>query len=556
MSINEEIHPTLEHTPAFSSGGSQPQPHVGLQRGTKPRFDDETRDLLRRRLFAAAVAIISILGIAFVGNLILGNYELWWLRTLFLAAMGWSVFQLTRNDIPLGQLRLYEVIVFGIFFLQLLLMMTTRLSSYAALEDVGSVAAVRFGYLAAFSILILAYGIFVPNDWKRGSAVIIPMALLPYLVFWIISAMDAPVRSAFDSIAYTSPIPITAMAAAVAIYGTHTINAVRKQAFQARQFGQYRLGRLLGKGGMGQVFEAEHLLLKRPCAIKLIRPENESDEKAIVSFEREVKATAKLTHWNTVEIFDYGRTDDGTFYYVMELLRGMSLHELVTQIGPVGNDRAIYLMQQLCDALDEAHDVGLIHRDLKPANLFVSRLGKQFDVVKLLDFGLVKLHRHGESDASQSSSFSGTPQYMSPEQAIAYESVDPRSDIYAVGCMAYFAVAGQPPFLRPSTMETLTAHARETPSPPSALVTTISPELDQIIFKCLAKEPQDRFQSAAELRAALAGASQGNWDNRTAAQWWDLHREKRIDDVGEEAPTFVIPKPVDSIDETIAMEER
>ena len=204
---------------------------------------------------------------------------------------------------------------------------------------------------------------------------------------------------------------------------------------KARQLGQYRLGRCLGAGGMGEVYLGEHLLLRRPCAIKLIRPERVGDPKNLQRFEREVRATATLTHPNTIQIFDYGHADDGTFYYVMEYLEGMTLEQLVTAHGPLPPARAIHCLRQLCGALREAHAIGLIHRDIKPGNVMVCERGGVPDVVKLLDFGLV-LSLGGAQDGerlTQQGAISGTPAYMSPEQAEGREDLDLRSDIYSLG---------------------------------------------------------------------------------------------------------------------------
>jgi serine/threonine protein kinase len=337
-------------------------------------------------------------------------------------------------------------------------------------------------------------------------------AVLPYVVFWVLRLFNPLVDEALGAIQYTSPIPLTAMAAIVGIFGASTINSVRREAFKARQFGQYRLGEKLGTGGMGEVYKAEHVLLKRPCAIKLIRSESESDAKAIANFETEVKATAKLTHWNTVEIFDYGHTDDGTFYYVMELLPGLSLQELVDRYGPLPQSRVVYLLKQICDALDEAHNIGFIHRDLKPANIFVSQRGNKYDVAKLLDFGLVK--QHDQDLSSDKTGFSGTPQYMSPEQATSYNLVDARSDIYALGCVAYFALTGQPPFPASSIIEALEAHAnREVQRLSEIGSSEISKELDEIVMKCLNKSPDDRFQNCRDLIAALSRCGCDQWSD-------------------------------------------
>src|SRR5256885_2896070 len=196
---------------------------------------------------------------------------------------------------------------------------------------------------------------------------------------------------------------------------------------------------------MGEVYFAEHQLLKRPCAIKLIRPSLSQQARVLARFELEVRATARLSHWNTVEVYDYGRTDDGTFFYVMEYLPGLSLAELVERHGPLPPERVIYLLRQACQALREAHGMGLIHRDIKPANIFAAQRGGLHDVTKLLDFGLAK--RKAEAPAmqlSQHGSITGSPLYMSPEQASG-QRADHRSDIYALGAVAYFLLTGYAP---------------------------------------------------------------------------------------------------------------
>ncbi len=544
------MQPTLVKTQLYDSdpqsAASSEHPLVGLLRGGKPQFDDETTGLLRSRLFGASIAIGIILGLAFIGNFVVGKHVLWWLRALFLATMLSATFLLRRPNWTLVQLRIWELVIFGIFFVQLLMMMVTRLVGYAEAGDIGSFAGVEFGYLAAFCVLILAYGIFVPNDWRRGSLVIIPLAIAPYVTFWILAALNEQAAELFQGIAYRSPIPITGMGAAVGIYGTHTINSVRQQAFEARQFGQYQLGKLLGSGGMGQVFEAEHLMLKRPCAIKLIHPENAAQDRALASFEKEVKATARLTHWNTVEIFDYGHTDDGTFYYVMELLKGLSLQQLVNRFGPLPPARWVHLWRQLCDALEEAHAIGLIHRDLKPGNIQVSQLGTKYDVAKLLDFGLVK-ETDLQANADQPTTFSGTPLYMSPEQALHFDRVDGRSDIYSLGCVAYFALTGRPPFQGSDVLETLKAHALEMVPPVTQLNPTVPADLEAIVLKCLAKDPFDRYQNVTELGRALDGCRpEPDWSNEIAGAWWAgiqnlIPSDDEDDEISPDDPTRQLP---------------
>ena len=230
-------------------------------------------------------------------------------------------------------------------------------------------------------------------------------------------------------------------------FGARTISRLRRQVAEARQLGQYRLRRRIGAGGMGEVYLAEHQLLKRPCAVKLIRPGDVADPKALARFEREVRLTATLSHPNTVEIYDYGRTEDGTYYYVMEYLPGLSLAELVERHGPLPPGRAVYLLRQVCGALREAHAAGLIHRDIKPSNIFAARRGGMDDVAKLLDFGLVlPAATAGAPHLSGEGQILGTPLFMSPEQATGGRELDERSDIYSLGAVAYYLLTGRPPF--------------------------------------------------------------------------------------------------------------
>jgi len=289
-----------------------------------------------------------------------------------------------------------------------------------------------------------------------------------------------------------------------------------------RQIGQYRLQRLLGSGGMGEVYLAEHPLIKRPCAIKIIRPDKAGDSRALARFEREVKATAALSHWNTVDIYDFGRTADGTLYLVMEYLRGMNLGELVQVYGPMPADRVVYLMRQACDALTEAHGLDLIHRDLKPANIFAALRGGLYDVTKLIDFGLAKpLHSLEGSDLTLEGFFTGSPLYMSPEQATDDDGHDKRSDIYSLGAVMYFLLTGRPPFDYDKPLKVIIAHSYETPRPLCELAPDVPDSLQQIILRCLKKDPDERFQDAEHLALALdwTGLAR-SWSRTKAAQWW------------------------------------
>ena len=275
-----------------------------------------------------------------------------------------------------------------------------------------------------FLVLMILYGVFIPNDPKTTASMVLTMALGPLVVIAVLAARRPGRRSCpmnWRSISSRSAIRSSLLlSAALAIYSAYVLNHLRRDLHQAKKLGQYQLGEKLGEGGMGEVYLAEHQLLKRPCALKLIKPDVNTNPIALARFEREVQSAAMLSHPNTIEIFDYGHTDDGTFYYVMEYLPGLSVSDLVRQSGPMPPGRVVFLMRQVCGSLAEAHRYGLVHRDLKPANILVAILGGKCDVAKVLDFGLVKLT--ATPDAPQLTAdytVSGTPQYMSPEQATA-----------------------------------------------------------------------------------------------------------------------------------------
>jgi serine/threonine-protein kinase len=369
--------------------------------------------------------------------------------------------------------------------------------------------------------LIVIYGVFIPNTWKRCSIVVGIGALLPMIVTPISAAMHGLLTPAV-----THALPDLAIAmitgVTVAVFGSYRLRFLQQQAFEAQQLGQYRLKRRLGTGGMGEVYLAEHVLLRRPCAIKLIRPDRAQGE-TFDRFEREVQAMATLTHWNTVEIFDYGHAEDGTFYYVMEYLPGPTLEALVKQHGPVPAARAIHFLRQVCAALREAHGIGLLHRDIKPTNILICERGGVRDVAKLLDFGLVQDAGLGKEAMrlTVQGTVLGSPPYMSPEQAASRPNLDARTDIYSLGGVAYFLVTGQAPFPRDSAMEMLLAHAYEPALPPTNLRPEIPLDLEAIILRCLSKRPDERYSNVVELDQALAAcADAGEWTEERAADWW------------------------------------
>ena len=320
--------------------------------------------------------------------------------------------------------------------------------------------------------------------------------------------------------------------AAVVIAGV--VTKLGQQVTRAREMGSYQLGELLGRGGMGEVYKATHRMLARPAAIKLIRTEmlgpvdDEAAKLAVTRFRREAEAAANLRSQHTVELYDFGVTEDGTLYLVMEFLDGMDLESLVRETGPLPAGRAIYILRQVCDSLEEAHGRGLVHRDIKPANIHLGLVGLHHDFVKVLDFGLVKEVSSVSPETSMATipgqMALGTPAYMAPEMALG-EPVDGRADIYALGCVAYYLLTGQLVFEAEKAFQMIAKHLQTSPVPPSRRTDQpVSPQLEDLILKCLAKDAKHRPQSARELAAALARVPVEAWGEEDASHWWTTRR--------------------------------
>ena len=319
----------------------------------------------------------------------------------------------------------------------------------------------------------------------------------------------------------------------VAVYGSRLIYGLNRDVAEARELGSYRLEESLGKGGMGEVWRARHRLLARPAAIKLVRLDTSLNNRALSTdhlmqrFEREAQVTASLTSPHTVGLFDFGLNDEGTFYYVMELLDGLDLDILVVKYGPVPAERVVHILTQVCKSLAEAHDSGLVHRDIKPANLMVCRYGHEFDFVKVLDFGLVALgpERSVDSKLTTEDLAAGTPGFMPPELAAGGQA-DGRADIYSLGCVAFWLLTGRLVFDAASPMAMIAAHMKEPPPRPSSCAEIeIPPALDDMVLSCLEKDPGKRPQSANALIEKLGACKlEAQWTQARARQWWETHR--------------------------------
>jgi hypothetical protein len=326
------------------------------------------------------------------------------------------------------------------------------------------------------------------------------------------------------------------MSVAISVALSHVMHGLREQVRSAQKLGQYTLEQKLGEGGMGVVYRASHAMLRRPTAVKLLPPAKVG-EKALARFEREVQLTAQLTHPNTVTVFDYGRTPDGVFYYAMELLSGPNLEQLVEATGPQPPERVVHLAAGVCGALQEAHELGLIHRDIKPANILLVQRGGQRDVPKVVDFGLVKdVSADADAGVTQDGQLTGTPMYMAPEALSDPDAVDGRSDLYALGAVAYYLLTGEPVFNGNTVVEICGHHLHSKPQPLSERAAEpVDPELEALVLRCLEKDPAARPATAGELQRALRELPLSEWTGVDAEAWWQQHGEAIRDRQAAEA---------------------
>jgi serine/threonine-protein kinase len=375
--------------------------------------------------------------------------------------------------------------------------------------------------LLILSSILLYRAATVPSDPRR-TAVISLIAALPVLVVaWTVYAVHAPAASSRGSaVAYAALwASLTITLATLVSYVTFRL---RRSVVHARRLGQYTLGEKLGEGGMGIVYRAEHEMLRRPTAIKLLPPER-AGEDSLKRFEREVQLTARLTNPHTVSVYDFGRTPEGVFYYVMEYLDGIDLEDLVKEGGPVAPGRAVRILRQVCAALYEAHGIGLIHRDIKPANIILCERGGFPDIAKVLDFGLVReISSSNDARLTAENVIHGTPQYLAPETIRNASTVDARSDLYAVGAVAYYLLTGTPVFSGRGPLELIHHHLQTEPESLSKrLGKPLPAKLEAVVLSCLAKNPDERPESAKALADALKACDDvPAWDEGAARAYW------------------------------------
>ena len=406
-------------------------------------------------------------------------------------------------------------------------------------------------HILAFSLALVMFArvVYVPSSWQTTLLHCILLGVGVMVTTFVVYRSHLPdsdsiVGRAGEVLQPSEPAAFMAMITGfwwalvtlVCVAGSNVIYGLRREAADVRKLGQYTLERRLGEGGMGRVYQASHAMLRRPTAIKLLSPDK-VNEHAITRFEREVQQTARLSHPNTVTVFDYGRTPDGLFYYAMELIDGATLADIVDLTGPMPAARVIHILSDTASALAEAHAAGLTHRDIKPANIMMCTQGGVPDTVKVLDFGLVKELTRDSAIVSMTSAttITGTPQYMPPEAIATPEEVDERSDLYALGAVGYYLITGEHVFEAASVVEICGHQLHSIPVAPSQrLEAPVPADLEALIMMCLEKEPAMRPQHAIAFGDALRGCRDiGAWSGECARQWWAEHGDRLGQQRGE-----------------------
>ncbi len=491
---------------------SQPSAFTG---GT-PGSDEERAFLQRRLVFIFKTLFVLNFGFYAITTLAsLLTVEMPWVHILIAPSfsfhlmsvvVSFTAWQVSRGGPrSMSALRWLEALgLLGTLFL-------TKLDAYSE-GDTHSL-------LLGTSAVLICRAVIVPTSVRRTFWITLAGAL-PDVAFLALLRAGTPqgfLLPALDALLWS------AIAVIMATLVTRVIYGLRQQVRDARKLGQYTLLELLGAGAMGDVYLASHAMMRRRTAIKLLRAN--TDVAGLERFEREVQLTSQLTHPNTIAIYDYGRTNEGLFYYVMEYLEGMDMERLMLAAGPQSPGRVIHILRQVCGALEEAHGLGLLHRDIKPANLFLCRRRGVPDMVKVLDFGLVKQLGAEEAGAGRAHVVAGTPHYIAPEAITSPTTVDARGDLYSLGAVGYALLTGGHVFSGQTAAEICSHHVNTVPLPPSMRVGYELPaDLCAIILRCLDKRPESRFASARELRLALdTCADAGQWTELDAELWWDQH---------------------------------
>ena len=513
--------------PLSATSATTASPALRRTATSSPWDSEESREFLQERLGQMFGFIAAMASVFFVGTWIIGlvwdpsslshglPLQAWSMFHLGGIAVASTVWLVTRGaPLPAEVLRVIEAAA-------VFLMSVAMLGRAASLPIVFRPDAMAA--LALFAMLFYRAAI-VPSEPRRtawlGIVAMAPLPVLTYVLYARAGRPDLPPPWSYAAFAFL----FSALAVVLSTTISRIIYGLRQTIREARRLGPYTLVTKIGEGGMGAVYRAQHALLKRPTAVKILPPER-AGEMDLARFEREVQMTSLLTSPHTVSIYDYGRTPDGLFYYAMEYLDGIDLNELVRRDGPMHPGRVVRVLRQVCDALGEAHRAGLIHRDVKPANILLTERGGRSDHAKVVDFGLVKSVSGGAGGRTADDIVLGTPYYMAPETLRAPDRIDARSDLYGLGATAYFLLTGKPVFEGPSA-DVFASLLRDDPIPPSQrLGRPLPAALEALVLATLAKSPDERPESVEAFEAALA-ACDGvpPWTDADAAAWWRSRR--------------------------------
>ena len=479
--------------------------------------------------------------------------RLGWLGLLFAATLNmvhWTRISFTPFEGSTGGFQIADAALIAgtVLGIAVCALAWTRKLPQRAMLDAG----ILFQVAAAFCIAAIEFRIRIHTDepivgvsgmalWITFFVLVVPTTPGKAALGAVSSALMGPLALLVYSAVESIPLPGSGrmlsiflpdlLAAAWSLLLSRYVYGMGRALGKARRMGYYELTERVGRGGMGEVWRAKHRMLARPAAIKLISPEalgkgGDLTSTLIRRFEREAQTTATLQSQHTVQLYDFGVTEDGALYYVMEYLEGLDLQMLVETYGPLPPERAVHLLLQILESLDEAHQAGLVHRDIKPANIFTGKYGVHYDFVKVLDFGLARFVENPADGGTIFPMIAGTPAFMAPESALNAQDADARSDLYAVGAVGYWMLTGRLLFDVPSGYEALLEHLNKAPVPPSQRTETrIPPRLEQLIMACLDKDPQKRPQTASALMASLkALALDPVWTPDRAEHWWRAHR--------------------------------
>jgi hypothetical protein len=514
-----------------------------LHWASRPTDDAETRRLIRRRLSVYVRLVVTLFG---------GIYLLGLVALIIIAPD-----QVLAVHLHPGKIINFLLVLGGLVFLFVLrrwepseraLGGADAGFAFAMATGIGvSGATAPRGYhfeviaLLVMIFLLVLRAALVPSR-PSFTAMVGVACSVPILVGAYVQLVGTPMPNEFmtPGVIVIALLAWCAVATAATTVVSRVIYGLVTQVRDAQHLGRYTLGAKIGEGGMGEVYRAEHAMLRRPTAVKLLLPSKVSAS-SLERFEREVQLTSRLSHPNTIAIYDYGRTPDGIFYYAMEYLDGLSLESLVASDGVQPAGRVVHILLQAAGALAEAHGIGLIHRDIKPANIMLCERGGMPDVVKVVDFGLVKNLDAADGDVAltNTNALTGTPLYLAPESITRPDKIDARIDIYALGAVGYFLITGTPPFTGQNVVEIAGHHLHTTPEVPSArLGRAVPPKLDALLVACLAKEPEARPRDAQALLTALLDCeTESPWSGAAARAWWSNWHQANADVASLQPPT-------------------